>query len=225
MDYSKLICKYNDEQLDEHVEQFLEIIKTEFSGERQEKLLELYTSDIYSVRLRESPAASVGYFHNAFVGGYCLHVMNVITNAQMLTNFYSKRGGTVDWEMEEIVFAAMHHDLGKLGDETGPTYIINDDDWSLNKRKMFFVLNPDIQHMDHGTRGYYVMSQFGIKYSWKEMLGIRLADGLYEEGNAEYLKQFQEDKQLKTNLPHVLHCADILAAKMEQDDYKREVYG
>ena len=225
MDYSNLICKYDDDQLDNHVEQFLDIIKTEFSGDRQKKLLELYTSDIYSERLRTAPASSVGYFHNAFIGGYCLHIMNVIENAKMLTSFYKKRGGIVDWETEEIVFAAMHQDLGKLGDETGPTYIINDDDWSLNKRKMFFVINPEIQHMDHGLRGFYVLSQFGINYSWKEMLGIRLADGLYEECNAEYLKQFQEEKQLKTNLPHVLHCADMLSSKIEQDDYKRIVHG
>ena len=225
MDYSKIICKHDEEQLDSNVEKFLNIIKSEFSGERQEKLLELYTSDIFSERLRTAPAASVGYFHNAFIGGYCLHIINVVENAKMLTNFYSKRGGNVDWEMEEMVFAAMHHDLGKLGDETGPTYIINDDDWSLNKRKMFFVINPDVQHMDHGLRGFYVLSQYGISYSWKEMLGIRLADGLYEDGNTEYLKQFQEHKQLKTNLPHVLHCADILSSKIEQDDYKKEVYG
>ena len=225
MDYAKLICKYDDDELDAHVEQFLDIIKTEFSGERQEKLLELYNTDPWKTQLREAPASSVGHFHNCFVGGYCLHVMNVIRNSKALFNFYGKMGGTIDFELEELIFAAMHHDLGKLGDENGAHFIINPDDWSMKKRKMFFVINPDLQHMDPGTRGYYILSQFGVKYSWKEMLGIRLADGLYEECNREYLVQFNEDKQLKTNLPHVLHTADMLASRIECDEYKREING
>lgn len=225
MDYSKLICKYDDEQLDRHVEQFLDIIKEEFDGERQEKLLELYTTEPYATQLRVAPASSVGYFHNAFVGGYCLHVMNVIENSKAIHSFYKNKGGIIDYELEELVFAAMHHDLGKLGDENGAYYEINEDDWSLKKRNMFFVRNPDIQHMDPGQRGFYVLSQFGIKYTWKEMLGIRLADGLYEECNKEYLMQFAKDKQLKTNLPRILHTADFLSANLESDEYKQLTEG
>jgi hypothetical protein len=225
MDYSKLICKYDDDQLDSHVEKFLDIIKSDFDGERQEQLLELYNTEPYKTQLRIAPASSVGYFHNAFVGGYVLHVMNVINNAKAMFNFYKKSGGIVDFELSELVFAAMHHDLGKLGDENGAYYEINNDNWSLDKRKMFFVRNPELQNMDPSTRCFYVLSQFGIKYSWKEMLGIRLADGLYEECNREYLVQFDESKQLKTNLPYLVHIADFLASRIENDDYKKTVYG
>jgi hypothetical protein len=225
MDYSKLICKYDDDQLDDHVEKFLDIVRNDISGERSDQLIDLYTSDPYKEQLRVAPASSVGYFHNAFIGGYCLHVMNVIENAKAMFAFYSKKGGIIDFELEELVFAAMHHDLGKLGDETGPYYVINDEDWSLKKRQMFFKRNPDVQNMDPGMRGFYVLNQFGIKYSWKEMLGIRLADGLYEECNKEYLVQFDQNKQLKTNLPYLLHTADFLSSRLECDDYKKEASG
>ena len=222
----KLIVKYDDEQLDEHVKQFHQIIDDEFSDESRKKALhELYNTDPWAEQLRVAPASSVGHFHNAFIGGYCLHVMNVIKYSKQLYSFYKNNGGLVDFTMEELVFAAMHHDLGKLGDENGANYLINEDDWSMTKRKMFFVMNPDLQNMDPGTRGFYVLSQFGIKYTWKEMLGIRLADGLYEDCNREYLVQFNEEKQLKTNLPYILHVADFMASRIECDDYKRQVYG
>ena len=225
MDYAKLICRFDDSELDSHVEDFLDIIKTEFSGDRQEKLLELYNTEPYKTQLREAPASSIGFFHNAYIGGYCTHIQNVIRNCRAQYSFYKNVGGTIDFELEELIFAAMHHDLGKLGDETGAQYLLNENDWEISKRNMFFKTNPDIQHMDPSTRGYYILSQFEVKYTWKEMLGIRLADGLYEEGNKEFLTGFGEAKQLKTNLPAILHVSDFFAAKLESDEYKRLTQG
>lgn len=226
IDLVSLIVKYDDEQLDEHVDQFHNIIDNEFSdSDRKDKLHELYNTEPFKEQLRVAPASSVGHFHNAFIGGYCLHVMNVIKFSKQLFSFYKANGGNIDFELEELVFAAMHHDLGKLGDENGAHFIINEDNWSVQKRNMFFKINPNLQRMDPGTRGFYILSQFGITYSWKEMLGIRLADGLYEDCNREYLLQFNEEKQLKTNLPYILHSADFMASRIENDDYKRSVNG
>lgn len=219
MDYAKLICKLSDSQLDENYNKFIQIIKDEFKGERQKKLLKLYSKDPWKTQLREAPASSVAYFHNAFVGGYCEHVMNVINNSKAMFSFYKNSGGTVDFELEELVFAAMHHDLGKLGDENGAYYELVTDDWKL-KRQSFFQRNENIQSMDPGMRAYYVLSQFQIPMTWKEMLGIRLADGLYEECNKDYLKGgFSEGSSLKTNLPKLLHMADYMSANLERDKF------
>ena len=68
-------------------------------------------------------------------------------------------------------------------------------------------------------RAVYLMSQFDIKYSEQEYLGLRLADGMYEEANKQYYMSFGEEKHLKTNLPQLVHNADMLATRMEKERY------
>ena len=42
---------------------------------------------------------------------------------------------------EELLFAAMHHDLGKLGDGTKPYYLPQDSEWHRkNKNETILVL-------------------------------------------------------------------------------------
>ena len=36
--------------------------------------------------------------------------------------------------------------------------------------------------------GIWILSQFEIKMSINEMLGIKLADGMYDDSNVQYLK-------------------------------------
>lgn len=218
MDYAKIILRFED-ALDDNYDKFISIVEEEFTGDRREKLLNLYQTEPYKTQLKTAPASAIQYFHNSFVGGYCMHVMNVIEHSKQLTNWYGKVGGTVDYELEEIVFAAMHHDLGKLGDENGPYYKLSEDDWKI-KRGNFFERNGDLHHMDVGLRSFYILSKHGISYTQKELLGIRCADGLYEEGNKDILMPgFNEDLALKTNLPKILHMADFAAANKERDAY------
>jgi hypothetical protein len=220
MDYEKMIFKYTESEISEKYDKFIQMIKDEFVGERQEKLIQLYSTEPWKSQLKYAPASSIAYFHNAYVSGYIDHIFNVIENSKAMYSFYKNKGGIIDFELEELIFAAMHHDLGKLGDENGPHYQLNDSEWHITNQQMFFKTNGDIQRMDPGTRGFYVLSQFQISMTWKELLGIRLADGLYEESNKEFLKPGPAEKlQLKTNLPKILHVADFMAANLERDEY------
>ena len=223
MDYSKLICKYDDSQLEEHYQQFLTMVGEEVSGERGERLVEMYSTDLYHSKLLHAPASSIGYFHNAFIGGYVLHINNVVNASKGVMKLYEHIGGMIDFTEEELIFAAIHHDLGKLGDETGDFYLINDSDWHIKNQQAFFKTNGDLQYMDTADRTMLMLNNEGIKMNWKEMLGIRLADGMYDDNTHSYLKGFSKDKKLKTNLPYILHTADFLASKKEFDDYKKEV--
>ena len=47
----------------------------------------------------------------------------------------------------------------------------------------------------------------------KEYLAIKLVDGLYEDSNKAYFMAYNEDYELKTMLPHVLHQADLISCK------------
>ena len=55
------------------------------------------------------------FYHNAYEGGYIDHVINVSRNAIRMMRLYKEAGGIIDFEQEELLFAAFHHDLGKLG--------------------------------------------------------------------------------------------------------------
>jgi hypothetical protein len=220
MDYNKLIFKYTDEYREENYEKFLSVIKDDITGERKDQLLEFYTSDPWVERVKTAPASSVAYFHLACVGGYCEHILNVVKACKGAVKFFESMGGTIDFEMEELIFAALHHDLGKLGDESGPYYIPNESDWHIKNQQMFFKTNPQLQNMSPSDRGLFLLQDRGIKVSLKETFGIKLADGLYEECNKEYLMQFSAAKQMKTELPYLLHMADYISARAESNQDK-----
>ena len=53
-----------------------------------------------------------------------------------------------------------------------------------------------------------------------EYLGLKLADGIYEEANKGYYMSFNPDFELQTNLPYIVHQADMIASKIERDKWK-----
>ena len=82
----------------------------------------------------------------------------------------------------------MHHDLGKLGSLEEDYYRPNPSEWHrINQGKMYEV-NPNLHNMTVTDRAIYTLSQFGVTYSEQEYLGLRLADGMYEEANKTYLR-------------------------------------
>jgi hypothetical protein len=64
------------EQLESNFNKLLSIIDDNITGERGKKLRELHES--MAERIATAPASSKLSFHNAFPGGYVLHVLNVI---------------------------------------------------------------------------------------------------------------------------------------------------
>ena len=46
-------------------------------------------------------------------------------------------------------------------------------------------------------RGLWILNQFGIKMSVNEVLGIKLTDGMYDDGNIQYLKSYKPSKEVE----------------------------
>ena len=57
--------------------------------------------------------------------------------------------------------------------------------------------------------------------SQNEYLGIKLTDGMYDEGNIQYLKSYSNDKKLKSNMQHILHQADMTTTRIEYEQWLR----
>jgi hypothetical protein len=210
----------NEKELLAAYDGFIAFLKKVFKGERLERLLFMYSEEELGRELAVAPASGKLHFHNAFIGGYVDHVMNVAKNAFKIKKVFEEGGLTVDFTDEEMFFAALHHDLGKLGDGVNPNYLPQTDEWSQKKKNEYFIHNPAIHYLDVTHRAVWLLNKYGISYTEKEMLGILLADGLYNKGNEKYLMAYNEDFKLKTELPHIIHWADHLSCRQENLRWK-----
>ena len=130
-------------------------------------------------------------------------------------------GGTIDYTEEELVFSALFHDLGKLGDGDKENYIPQTDKWRQDKLSEMYTYNPDLDFMLIPDRSLFILQKFGIKVSQKEFLAIRLHDGVYDKANEAYFFSNVESSRQKTSIVSVLHTADFLASKIEYDIWKK----
>jgi hypothetical protein len=180
----------------------------------------MYSENELGRELVVAPASGKLNFHSAYIGGYVDHVMNVARNAYKMKKTYEEGGVKVDFTDEELFFAAFHHDLGKLGDPNQPYYLPQNDKWAQDKKKEYFTHNPALQYFDVTHRALWLLNQYGISFTQKEMLGIMLADGLYNEPNKKYLMSYSEDFSLKTDLPYILHWADHMSCRQENKQWE-----
>ncbi len=187
--------------------------------ERHTKLLEMY--DYFEDRMCMAPASGKKHFHYAHSGGYVEHVLHVVKLAQKISDLLEEVGGTKDYTDEELVFAALHHDLGKIGDLEYDYYIPQDSDWHVKNRGEIFTHNPELAYMAVPDRALWLLQYFGLQCTVNETMGIKLADGLYDDANAKYFKSYIPDYQLRSNIGYVLHWADSMATRVEYDEWKR----
>jgi hypothetical protein len=128
---------------------------------------------------------------------------------------WERFGQKKDYTVEELVFSAINHDLGKLGTNEEPFYIPNDSSWHIEKQGAHFKYNGKITHMRIADRSLFYLQQANISVSENEFLAIKLHDGLYEEANKSYYITYSADSEIKSNLPYILHQADLMASRVE----------
>lgn len=200
------------EQIDSNYQTFRSKINTLFPS-RKDALNQMYDSLEESLML--SPASSYAHFHNAFPGGYTDHVLRVADFAKKHYDLWVSEGMDMDFTEEELMFAAFHHDLGKLGLPDKTHYIVNDSAWHRKEQGKMYNRNTSLPWMDVTDQGFYLFNHFGIKYSLNEMLGIKLTDGMYTDSNKPYYSGFNLETKLRSNLPYILHHADLMAFRFE----------
>jgi hypothetical protein len=209
--------QYNEAQLQENYKKFLKAIEKSFNGERLEKLLHMYSEDELGLNLMVSPASGNTFYHNAYDGGYIDHVMNVVRNSLKMMKLYQEQGGVVDFTTDELLFAAFHHDLGKLGDKGEPHYVPNESEWHIKNKGEVYKSNPNLSYLSHTDRTFFLFNKYGIQYNEVEYFGIKLTDGVFDEDNVKYYKVYDTNKYLKYNIQYVLHWADWMSSTIERD--------
>lgn len=206
--------KLTAEQIQGNWNQFLNNINQYISSPRKEKLLEFYKK--YEDRLILMPAAHKKEYHNAFPGGYVEHVNRVVAAATKLYSVWNEFDADMStFTVEELVFSAINHDLGKMGDEHHESYIPQTDQWRKDKLGEDYMFNNQLPFSSVPDRGLFLLQSHGISYTFNEMVAIQTHDGLYDEGNKKYLLNFMPEQKPRTCLPYILHQADLLAARVE----------
>jgi len=200
----------NEEKTIQNYNKFMELISADG---RADQLKEMY--NVLNSELSTAPASGKVHFHNAFPGGYLDHVLRVTDIALSLAGTFKNREGRITFTKQELVFSALHHDLGKLGDDTGPYYVTQTSDWH-RKRGEMYTHNEQLQYFKVPERGLVMLQKYGIRVTEAEWLSIKLSDGLYDEGNRSYLINYAR-YPMKTNLPYIIHWADCMACRIEQD--------
>lgn len=206
------------EQIQEQYDLHLKIIGKYLTGDRKDKVLKMIESLGENYIL--SPASGKTWYHGAYPGGYLVHVNNVVRFALMQMNLYRKANGTIDFTEEELVFAALFHDLGKIGDGEKANYLPQENEWFRKNRQEMYTNNPELNFMIIPDRSLFILQKFGIEVNQKEWLAIKLHDGLFEETNKPYYVSFNPDSKIKSNIVPILHVADYLAARQEADAEK-----
>ncbi len=215
-----MIKELTPEQLQHNWNNLRQFIDVNFEGKRLDGLNEMY--DYFEERMMFAPASGKEHFHNAHAGGYIEHVLHITELAVQIYDLWGENGATIDdFDKEELIFAALHHDLGKVGDLAEDYYTPNESEWHRKNQGMIYKHNPKIQYMTVTDRALFLLQHFGIKMTENEYLGLRLTDGMYEDANKSYYVSYMPHKQLRSNIAHILHQADMMASKIEYDEWKR----
>ena len=205
----------DENKIKEDYDRFMSLIEED---PRSENLKRMYED--LDQELAEAPAAAVQHHHNAFPGGYLDHVLRVYDISVEMTKTFHAFEGKLNFTSQELQFATLHHDLGKLGEPNEPYYVEQDSDWHRKTLGQNYKYNNTIQYMSVTDRAHYMLQQYDVKITKNEWLGIHLSDGMYDESNKSYLMNRMYPYPMKTNIPYIVHVSDYLAMVIEKDKGK-----
>jgi hypothetical protein len=202
------------EQIKQNWEVYITYIDHYISSPRKEKLIDFFNQ--HQEELILMPASNKRSYHNAIPGGYIDHVNRVIEASLKLHTVWNNMGAYTDtYSIEELVFSALNHDLGKIGDGNNYAYLPSQDNWRKENLGEMYSFNSKIQYMSVPDRSLFLLHKIGVEISYNEWIAIKTHDGLYDQGNEAYLKSFMPETKPRTSLPYIIHQADLMAARIE----------
>jgi len=193
---------------------------------RKDQLNKMY--DDFEDRIAMMPASSMAHFHNAFAGGYIDHVLRVMECTETLYNTWESSGADMSgYTKEELMFAAMHHDLGKVGfpGDGNDVYQIETSDWHRKNMGRLYKHNENIPFTMVPDLSIWLLQKYEVSMSWNEYQAIKIHDGMYDDSNKPYFVARSEKAKLKTNMAIILHHGDHMAAQIEYERWRNHKAG
>ena len=208
------------EKIKSNWEHYRAVVNATFP-DRSDALNKMY--DDLEDRMVMMPASSIAHFHNAFAGGYVDHILRVIDCTKALYATWKSMGADMSgYTEEEMIFAAMHHDLGKVGfpGEGNEVYQVETSDWHRKNQNKMYKHNENIPFTMVPDLSIWLLQEYGVKLSWNEYQAIKIHDGMYDDANKPYFVARSAQAKLKTNLPILLHQADHMAAQIQYERWR-----
>lgn len=157
-------------------------------------------------RLLMCPASSKRDYHNCFVGGLVDHSLRVLKNCTRLMKVSPDVFG--DIPEESVVFAALVHDLGKVGDLENDRYLPQTNNYYREKGNLFEHNKAVVPNNVHAS--LFLLQHFGVKMSYPEFEAILLNDGSVTDDGRMYCMK-------ETPLALLVMTADRLACEQEKN--------
>ena len=188
---------------------------------RKDQLNKMY--DSFEDRIAMMPASSMAHFHNAFAGGYIDHVLRVMDCTETLYDVWFHQGADMSgYTKEELMFAAMHHDLGKVGfpGDGNEVYQVETSDWHRKNMGRLYKHNENIPFTMVPDLSIWLLQEYNVSMTWNEYQAIKIHDGMYDDSNKPYFVARSEKAKLKTNMAIILHHGDHMAAQIEYEQWR-----
>lgn len=194
----------SEEQIIQNWEKFSSLL-LQTGDDRKEAIQTML--DHFGDRLLSAPASSRTEYHNCFVGGLVEHSLRVLKNCTRLMkvapDIYK------DIPEESVVFAALLHDLGKVGDLEHDRYLPQTNNF-YRERGNLYEMNHAMPYSTVPHASMFILQHFGIKTTWAEWQAILLNDGMILPENKPYSMH-------ETPLALLVHQADRLACQQEKN--------
>lgn len=215
--------KLSAEEIKANWDKLFRVIDKFIQEPRKQQLKDFYKK--YEERLIMMPASHKIDHHNAFPGGYVDHVLRVIEGSLLQLDIWKRMGSNINFTTEELVFSALNHDLGKMGDSENEFLIPQDDKWRMKNMGEMYKFNTDVPFASVPDRSLFLLQEHGIKYTFNEMVAIQTHDGLYDEANKKYLMTWLSETKPRTSLVYILHQADMMASRIEWEKQFKGKFG
>jgi hypothetical protein len=182
------------EWIDKYIPQKRATVLKEFFGVRELTL----SSSPYSIK-----QGGVG----AYPGGWIVTVNKMIECALVLNKVWERFDSEVKYSPEELVFSAIMCEIGKLGTNDQPFFLVNDNDWEVKNRGLLFKYNRVGYNMKYSDKALYILQENKIEISQNEYLAIKLYNSMRDEENSHY---FNWDNKMDSNIAFVLNQAHTI---------------
>ena len=195
----------------------MEFVHNNFEGEQKENIKKLF--DHFEDRMIDAPASSRPQYHNCFLGGLLDHSVRVVQTALDIYEQFKSMDVKVTASKQDVILAAMFHDLGKIGDLDNPYYIIQTDEWRRNKLREWYTFNNKLEPMSVTDRSLWLLQYFNIELNPEVWKAIKLSDGLFEPGYDRLFRQ----PDTRNILHYIVHFADWMSTVAEKQHYQQSL--
>ena len=202
------------EQIKSNWDKLQKIVEDNFKDNNLQNIINLLNH--FEDRIIEAPASGRPSYHNCFMGGWLDHTLRVIETSLKMREHFIELGVDVICSKEDIVLAAMFHDLGKLGDLNDPYYKYQTDDWRRNKLQEWYTHNSDMENLSVTDRALWLLQHFDIKVSTEVWKAIKMSDGMFDAGNEGYYRTSSDSRNI---LHYIVHFGDWSATVAEKQHY------